>query len=214
MKRVTTERFITLVQERLDRGLPYVVASEGLQTEEEVQRSFREITEGDLKTDRRPYGDEPADGLEVGAETVLEWAESMGGAAKYDAVGWTPPPDDPEYELMLKVEAIMDEARNFRLHDAIRDLSKQEQAVIHAMFWDGTAQADIARGLGISRQAVHSAYSRSLDKLREAFGLAAETPATKRLTQGEMDEVVLARQRRRGRGVDARLARLRAAGLA
>lgn len=208
MKRVTTGEFVELVQARMERGMDYVVASEHLQTEDETQRSYNEIVEGDLA--RVDFAD---------AEMrMLVWAEEQAYADdKYDAVGWQPPPADPELELLRFVDDVMDEAKIQRLHTAIRELlSRQEQDVIHAMFWGETSQADIARGLGISRQAVHSAYSRGLVKLREAFGLDPNGPAAPkvRLTQEQKTAEVLARQRRRGAGLDAKFRRMREAALA
>jgi RNA polymerase sigma factor (sigma-70 family) len=216
MKRVTTDEFIEIAVLALAAGKDYTQTTQGLSTEDEVERvrqngTAKEILESDLITPAADYTD---DGERIGGGEDMEWLEDDSrGSGRYAAVGWTSPPDDPEYELMVKVEAILNDARSWRLHDAIRTLSKQEQAVIHAMFWDCTTQADIARGLGISRQAVHSAYSRALDKLREVFGFKADAPS-ERLTQEEMTARVFERQRRHGAGVAARLARMREARLA
>jgi len=206
---VTAEQFIDLVLERMRRGMSYEDASAPYTTDVE---------------------DEPArtaDGVREVLEVMLDATDDENALAiaereayttgKYEAVGWEPPPEDPLRELELRISELIDDNRIKVLHRAIGELSKQEQAVSHAMFWDDAPQASIARGLGISRQAVNSAYCRALAKLREAFGLEnADLSRVKRprLTQDEMDVIVITRQRRKGAAIDARLARLRSAGLA
>lgn len=218
MRRVTTDEFIAIAEKAMAEGKDYTQATHGLMTEDEADRrrdrdgNYVELLIADLITPATDYND---DGEASGIEGETEWAETEArDNGRYDHVGWTPPPNDPETELMRLVDDIMSEAQVFRLHEAISELlSKQEQAVIHAMFWDGKSQADIARGLGISRQAVHSAYARALTKLREAFGVEIAAPV-QRMTQEEMTHYVHFRQRLRGSQVAARLQRIKEAQLA
>jgi hypothetical protein len=201
---MTPEQFIATVVARLKKGMdypsasgPYVMAG----VESEPARGadgVREVTESTLDMDG---------GLE------LYEAQAMDSGA-YDALGWQGPADDPHDTLLDVLDDVMRRSRHALLHAYVSTLlSKQEQAVVHAMFWDDVPQAEIARGLGISRQAVNSAYCRALGKLREAYGLPAEPDArvwTVRQTQTQKQEAIFAAQKARGAALDQRFARMSA----
>lgn len=218
--KVTPQEFVEIVEERLKAGVPYDLAVSGLQTEGDTPRPrdrtglHYEILETELRTPATDYTDDgDATVTAEGQEWVEESARTEG---RYEAVGWTAPPEDPYVAMEMYVDDVVDRARHARLFDAIRELSKTEQAVINGIFWGGQTQAEVARGLGVARQTVYVLYNRAIAKLREAFDLpphGESPPRAPRPTQDEMSAQVFDRQRRKGAGLDAKFRRLREAGL-
>jgi RNA polymerase sigma factor (sigma-70 family) len=58
----------------------------------------------------------------------------------------------------------------------LTNLPAADRSLLEHLFWDGKTETEIARGLGISQQAVSKRKSRILDELRDSFATPDETP--------------------------------------
>ena len=56
-----------------------------------------------------------------------------------------------------------------KLHTALMQLTKEERDFICALFFDEKTESEVAKGLGVSQQAVHKRKSRILKKLKNFF---------------------------------------------
>ena len=56
-----------------------------------------------------------------------------------------------------------------RLHTALMQLTKEERDFICALFFDEKTESEVAKGLGVSQQAVHKRKSRILKKLKDVY---------------------------------------------
>jgi DNA-directed RNA polymerase specialized sigma24 family protein len=205
MKRVTGEEFVEIVVARMLEGADYNTASWNLLVEDETSRDQmrpngkqREILECDLSTPHVDYDD---DGEEVQHDTQQQ---------QFD---WQEPEGDPLYEMLGDLDWYVIRLRTQLVNEAVATvLTKHEQAVVHAIYWAGNTQKEIARGLGCSQQAVSGAHVRALLKLREFYGLPENFPPENlgRNTWDQEREHILGAIRRRGRAADLRLARTRA----
>ena len=56
-----------------------------------------------------------------------------------------------------------------KLHTALIQLTKEERDFICALFFDEKTESEVAKGLGVSQQAVHKRKNRILKKLKNFF---------------------------------------------
>lgn len=56
-----------------------------------------------------------------------------------------------------------------KLHTALLQLPKEERALIYALFFDGKTESEVAKHLGVSRQAIQKRKNRILKKLKKFF---------------------------------------------
>ena len=56
-----------------------------------------------------------------------------------------------------------------KLHTALMQLTKEERDFICALFFDEKTESEVAKGLGVSQQAVHKRKNRILKKLKNFF---------------------------------------------
>lgn len=166
MRRVSTEDFIRIVQERMAKGQSYEVASSNLMTEDEKQRSRLELTEADLHGTRAApeFND---DGELIGGDmnhTMLEFVETKARDSElYDNIGWTAPPSDPA-DLVTAADA------RGRLYAAMREcLSQQDIAILLAAEVDGLPYRRIAREFSMSKSAVARHVAQSKARLKASL---------------------------------------------
>lgn len=79
--------------------------------------------------------------------------------------------DNPEEILIRKEEKEgkyrKRERRKLLVRKAIKTLTAKEKEVIRKVFWGDYTQAELARELGISRNAVNKRYENALNKIKE-----------------------------------------------
>ena len=56
-----------------------------------------------------------------------------------------------------------------KLHTALLQLTKEERALIYALFFDEKTESEVAKPLGVSQQAIHKRKNRILKKLKNFF---------------------------------------------
>lgn len=72
-------------------------------------------------------------------------------------------------DLILNYKGYEDTFNNIIFHDMIKDLSISEKNIINKKYVYNLSEADIARELNISRQAVHKTHKRALSKLKNIY---------------------------------------------
>ena len=61
-----------------------------------------------------------------------------------------------------------------KLHTALLQLPKEERALIYALFFDGKTESEVAKHLGVARQAIQKRKNRILKKLKKFFCLLSD----------------------------------------
>lgn len=72
-------------------------------------------------------------------------------------------------DLIFNYKGYEDSFNNIIFHDMIKDLSISEKNIINKRYVYNLSEADIARELNISRQAVHKTHKRALTKLKKIY---------------------------------------------
>lgn len=71
----------------------------------------------------------------------------------------------PDVEEVVELQILSEQ-----LHEAIKELSKEEAELIQALFFDGVTERTYAEELNVSQVAIHKRKKKVLEKLREMLG--------------------------------------------
>lgn len=75
--------------------------------------------------------------------------------------------NETTYDVLLNDVSYDNNFSNIVFKDMVKNLTKSEKYVINKKYLFNLSEADIARELAISRQAVHKTHKRALNKLRK-----------------------------------------------
>ena len=113
--------------------------------------------ENDLKTERFVLGKE---GQVV--QIIPSREDSLDRLVDENAQQFSDEQESVESVVLHKLEVD-------RLHTALLQLPKEERALIYALFFDGKTESEVAKHLGVSRQAIQKRKNRILKKLKKFF---------------------------------------------